>query len=165
MKFKCACCDEIIEGIPTFGASKPLHYFDVPEDKIATDVFLTKDLCVIAEQFFFVRGCLEIPVLGHDEPFIWGVWSSLAERDFMEYQELLDTPERSHYGPYFGWLSARIHTYPDTENLQTTLRVRNRGIRPLIEVEKNGHPLALEQENGISLGRVAEIYAAVMHGK
>jgi hypothetical protein len=30
MKFKCSCCDEIIDGIPTFGWNYPIDYLDVP---------------------------------------------------------------------------------------------------------------------------------------
>ena len=164
MKYKCACCEEIIEGIPTFGWDKPLHYFDVPKDKRRTDVFLTKDLCVIADQWFFVRGCLEIPVIGHEDPYIWGVWVSLSEENFFEFQDLLDVKERSHFGPYFGWLSAHIKMYPNTENLKTMVHIRDDGERPYIKLERDGHPLAKEQETGITLDRVAEIYSCYVHG-
>lgn len=165
MKFKCACCDEEIDGIPTFGWDYPLQYLDVPEEKREEDVFLTEDLCVIADKWFFVRGCLEIPVIGHDEPFIWGVWVSLSEENFFKFQDLLGEEKRSHHGPYFGWLSAAIKMYPDTENLKTMVHIRDNGTRPYIEVEKNGHPLANEQQNGITLERVAEIYACMLHKK
>jgi hypothetical protein len=36
---------------------------------------------------------------------------------------------------------------------------------PLIELEPTDHPLALEQRSGISVDRVAEIYAIMMHGR
>jgi hypothetical protein len=35
----------------------------------------------------------------------------------------------------------------------------------LIELEPTDHPLALEQRNGISPDRVAELYAIMMHGR
>jgi len=163
VQFKCACCEDLIEGIPTFGWDKPRHYFDVPEERREEDVFLTEDLCVIADKFFFARGCIEIPVIGHEDPFIWGVWVSLSEKSFMEFQEILKVAERSHYGPYFGWLSTYLKMYPDTKGIKTRVHIRNNGIRPYIELEKNGHPLAVEQERGISLARVAEIYACMVH--
>ncbi len=165
MEFKCACCDEIIEGIPTFGWKYPISYLDVPEEKREEDVFLTEDLCVIADKWFFVRGCVEIPVIGHEDPFIWGAWVSLSEDNFMEFQELLEIEERSHYGPYFGWLSASIEIYPETENLKTMVHIRDNGDRPYIELEPTDHPLSLEQQNGITLDRVAEIYANRVHSK
>ena len=39
---------------------------------------LTSDDCVIDGTAFFVRGCIEIPVHGQADPFIWGVWVSLS---------------------------------------------------------------------------------------
>ncbi|TXI33329.1 MAG: DUF2199 domain-containing protein [Aquipseudomonas alcaligenes] len=164
LKFKCACCDDIIEGIPTFGWKYPISYLDVPKERREKDVFLTEDLCVIADKWFFVRGCLEIPVIGHDDPFIWGVWVSLSEDNFMAFQDLLGIEKRAHNGPYFGWLNASINIYPETENLKTMVHIRDDGNRPYIELEPTDHPLALEQRNGITIERVAEIYANRMHG-
>ncbi|WP_078118481.1 DUF2199 domain-containing protein [Thiosocius teredinicola] len=163
MKFKCACCNEEIEGIPTFGWDYPLFYLNVPKEKRNEEVFLTEDLCVIADRWFFVRGCLEIPVIGEEEPFVWGLWVSLSESEFFEFQDLLGVEKRSGYGPYVGWLSAAIALYPDTENLKAIVHIRDNGIRPSIELEKNGHPLAQEQEHGITLNRLAEIYACMVH--
>lgn len=165
MKFQCACCDEIVEGIPTFGWDYPIHYLDVPEAERPERVFLTSDLCVIDDKWFFVRGCLEIPVIGHDDPFIWGVWVSLSEDNFFEFQELLEVKERSKFGPYFGWFSASINIYPETLNLKTKVHIRDDGVRPYIELEPTDHPLALEQQQGISVKRVSEIYANRVHGK
>ena len=164
MKFKCACCDEEIDGIPTFGWDKPINYYDVPEEKRESDIFLTEDLCVIADKWFYVRGCVELPVIGHEDPFIWGVWVSLSKESFFEFQELLGVKERSNYGPYFGWLSAHIRMYPTTENLKTMVHIRDDGERPYIELEQNGHPLAVEQQEGITLERVSEIYSCIAHG-
>jgi hypothetical protein len=53
---------------------------------------------------------------------------------------------------------------PETMNLKTRAHLRDHGLRPLIELEPTDHPLALEQRNRISLDRVAEIYAIMMHG-
>jgi hypothetical protein len=165
MKFKCACCDEIVEGIPTFGWDYPISYLDVPEEKRDEEVFLTEDLCVIADKWFFVRGCIEIPVIGYEDLFISGVWVSLSEENFMEFQDFLDIEKRSHKGPYFGWLNASINNYPETENLKTMLHIRDDGIRPYIELEKTEHPLALEQRNGITMERLSKIYVSKIHGK
>ena len=163
MEFKCACCDEMIDGIPTFGWDKPLSFFDVPEDQRESQVFLTEDLCVIADKWFFIRGCLEIPVINHEDPFIWGVWVSISKENFFEFQELIGKEKRSQFGPYFGWLSAHIRMYPKTENLKAMVHIRDNGQRPYIKIEKNGHPLAIEQEHGITIQRVAEIYSCIVH--
>ena len=162
-RFKCESCDEWHEGMPTFGASAPLYYYAIPEAERDTRCNLTLDTCVIDRKFFFVRGCIEIPVDGTDEPFIWGVWVSLSREHFEEFVALYEKPLRAAHGPYFGWLSASLKTYPDTENLKTMVHLRDGGLRPCIELEPTDHPLALEQKKGIPVERVAELYAAYMH--
>jgi hypothetical protein len=118
---------------------------------------------VIDDEFFFVRGRLEIPVIGDADPLSWGVWTSLSEKNFRHFEELLDEPKRSHHGPFFGWLSSHIRLYPDTLNLKTMVHLRDDGIRPFVELEPTDHPLALEQRTGITLDRMKEIYESMIH--
>ena len=49
-------------------------------------------------------------------------------------------------------------------NLKTRVHLRDHGERPRIELEPTDHPLAIEQRHGITVDRVAEIYAIMMHG-
>ncbi len=151
--------------MPTFGFAYPIQYMDVPEAERAQRVFLTSDTCVIDDEHFFVRGCLEIPVLGSSEPFVWGVWVSLSEEHFFHFQELLGVEERAQHGPFFGWLCSPPRPYPDSLNLKTQVHLRNHGDRPRVELEPTEHPLALEQRNGITVERLAEIYELMAHGK
>lgn len=163
-RFTCSSCGEVHEGIPTFGAKAPLSYFAVPEAERAVRCSLGTDDCVIDEQHFLVRGCIELPVIGHDEPFVWGAWVSLSRENFAEWVRSYDEPHRSHLGPYFGWLDAWIKPYPETMNLKTMVHLRDHGIRPYIELEQTDHPLAVEQREGISPDRVAELYELMVHG-
>lgn len=101
---------------------------------------------------------------GADEPLIWGVWVSLSEMSFKGWLKVFEQEYRSHVGPLFGWLNAGLKPYPDTANLESRVHLRNHGLRPIIELEPTDHPLALEQRNGISVHRVAEIYAIMIHG-
>lgn len=117
----------------------------------------------LIESIFFARACLELPVHGEAEPFIWGVWVSLSGPSFETFKTSLEMTARSHLGPFFGWLSAALPLYSSTENLKTLLHLRD-GIRPHLELEPTDHPLAVEQRNGISVDRVAEIYAYYEHG-
>ena len=162
-RFQCSQCDEIHEGMPTFGAPAPASYYDVPEDERAQRCTLTEDECVIDDEFFFVRGCLDIPVHGEAEPFSWGVWVSLSESSYLQWKEYFDQETRSHIGPFFGWFNTWLELYPDTFNLKTKAHLRDEGFRPLIELEPTDHPLAIEQRQGISVERVAEIYGRMMH--
>jgi hypothetical protein len=162
-RFKCATCDEIHEGMPTFGAKAPLSYFEVPEEERETRCDLGSDDCVIDRKHFFVRGCIDIPVHGEADMFTWGVWVSLSEESYLKWVDCFGKDKRSHVGPFFGWLNAWLSPYPDTVNLKTRVHLRDNGIRPYIELEPTDHPLAVEQRDGISVGRVAEIYSLMVH--
>ena len=48
--------------------------------------------------------------------------------------------------------------------MKTRVHLRDDGARPYIELEPTDHPLAVEQRNGITADRVAEIYAYYEHG-
>ena len=162
-RFKCAWCDQWHVGMPTFGADAPYHYHEVAPEERSKRCDLGSDDCVIDEEFFFVRGCLDIPVLGQEERFSYGIWVSLSKDSFHQFIRYFDKPKRSHVGPFFGWLSAALALYPDTVNLKTRVHLRDNGIRPSIELEPTDHPLAIEQRDGISVSRVAEIFAYYHH--
>ncbi|TYR78930.1 DUF2199 domain-containing protein [Priestia megaterium] len=141
----------------SYGSEAPVHYYDIPETERKERVELTSDLCVIDEEHYFIRGCIEIPVLHSNEIFSWDVWVSLSEHNFDRTIELWNTKGGEGEDPYFGWLSTSLPGYPDTVNLKTNVHTREVGIRPFIELEPTDHPLAIEQRTGIAVKRVAEI--------
>lgn len=161
--FKCNTCGQTHEGMPSFGADAPWIYDAIPEHERSARCSLGTDDCVVDEQHFFVRACLEIPVIGHDEPFTWGVWVSLSGASFRTWLEHYDVAHRAHVGPFFGWLSTWLAPYPDTRSLKTMVHLRDHGVRPFVELERTDHPLAREQRDGISKDRVAEIFRLIMH--
>lgn len=163
MNFTCKTCGKNHQGIPSYGSDRPSQYWEVPEEKRDEDVFLTEDSCVIAERFFFIRGCIELPILGTEEVFVWGAWVSLKEENFFKWQELYEEKFRSDNGPYFGWLSTSLPTYPETRSLKTMVYQRNEGTRPFIDIEKTEHPLAIEQRDGITFERLQEIVDSIEH--
>lgn len=162
-EFTCTTCGEIHRGMPSFGADAPLNYYSVPEEERASRCKLGTDDCVVDDQWYFIQGCIEIPVHGENEPFSWGVWVSLSEQSYRQWVEHFHSEKRSHIGPFFGWLNAWLKPYPDTMNLKTRVHLRDGGIRPFIELEPTEHPLAVEQREGISVQRVAELYAQMVH--
>lgn len=128
------------------------------------DSMLSSDQCVIRGRHFFVRGLIEIPVIGSEDVFSWGVWVSLSKDNFARAVEVWDTEGREAEKPYFGWLSTELALYSEsTTNLKTNAHTRPVGTRPFIELEPTDHPLAVEQRSGITHGRVREIAAAVVH--
>jgi len=162
-KFQCTSCGDTHEGMPSFGAHAPLRYYEVPSDEREQRCSLGSDDCVIDEKWFFVRGCIEIPVHGEEEVISWGVWVSLSEPSYVQWLNAFKNEKRSQTGPFFGWLNSCLKPYPDTVNLKTMVHLRDHGIRPYIELEPTDHPLAIEQREGISVERVAEIYSTMVH--
>lgn len=159
MRYICRTCNREHDGFPSWVADLPADYWDVPPDKREADVFLNSDSCVIADRFFFIRACLDVPVIGTNESYTWGVWVSLSEQSFFTWQDHYDVAERSHIGPFFGWMCSCISVYPETRHLKTIVHLRNHGQRPLVELEATGHPLSRHQREGIPLDELA----AMMH--
>ena len=160
--FVCATCGETHEGIPGLSFDAPFHYNQMSPDERSASAFLNTDVCSIAGEDFFVRGCLEIPVHGQEEPFIWGVWVSLSKSNFDRYVETIGTSALGE-GPHFGWLCSRLPGYPDTLHLKTNVHFRAGGLRPLVEVEPTDHPLAVDQRDGMSAEAIRRIVEANLH--
>ncbi len=112
-EFKCSFCEETHKGIPTFGANYPITVLHVPEGEREQRVAIGSDDCVIDEKEFYIRGCIEIPVHGYDDPFIWGAWVSLSKENFLQFIEYFDEEKRSHIGPFFGWNCSDFIVYEE----------------------------------------------------
>lgn len=162
-QFKCPACDEVHKGMPSFAARAPMSYFAIPEAERASRCRLGTDDCVIDESTFFVLGALDIKVHGEQEPFSWGVWVSLSRSSYEQWKWCYDADKRAHIGPFAGWLNATLKSYPDTMNLKVRMHLLDDKLRPFIELEPGDHPLAIEQRDGITVDRVAEIYVQVVH--
>ncbi|MBA3875116.1 MAG: DUF2199 domain-containing protein [Anaerolineae bacterium] len=155
MSYQYHSCDKTHEGLPDIGADYPDHYWSVPADERDQRVELTEDTCIIDGEDYFIRGVIHIPVHGHERDFGFGVWVSQKKENFQTY---LDNYDSGEIGPFFGWLCTRLMCYEeDTSLLKTMTHFRGGGSRPVIEVEPTDHPLALDQQNGISLKRAWEI--------
>lgn len=158
----CRCCGKQFNSLPLdFACEAPDSWLALRESERATRGKLDADLCKI-DDHLFVRGCLEIPIVGRNEKFIWGIWVSVSRPSFDRILELWNAEQIADEPPKFGWLCNEIRTYPTTYGLKTHVRVRAGGIRPFIELEPTNHPLAIEQRNGISLERVEELVTALM---
>jgi hypothetical protein len=161
--FKCGKCSKIHEGSPSFSYDAPWRYLGLStEEKAAAE--LKSDTCVIRHDDGvdrFIRVVLEIPIHGVDEPFMWGVWVSLSEKSFARYLETWNEPDESD--AYFGWFCSRLPYYEDTINLKAQVRPRRGGLRPYLELERNGHLLAEHLFAGISIEHAQEIAEMMMH--
>lgn len=164
--FYCGTCGKYHAELPMdFGAKKPDPYFSIPEEERYSRCYLTTDVCVIDAKEFYIRGCLELPVVDSPNTFVWGVWVSLSENSYKRVIELWDNDGREKEPPFFGWLCTRLQIYPDTALLKTHVHLRPENQRPFIELEPTDHPLAIEQREGITMARVSKIVAALLHCK
>src|SRR5689334_21306377 len=97
--FTCHVCGEWHEGLPLdYGYDAPQHWSE--KLKANPDSFLNSDYCVIEKQHYFVRGILEIPIVGSEESFRWGVWTTLSKTNFDRMIELSDDPKLLEEPPY-----------------------------------------------------------------
>ncbi len=146
-----------------WGFDEPSHW----DGGKSTDDFLSEDLCVwtddAGEKAYFIRGVLHIPVVDSDETLGYGVWSSLSRRSYERVVELWEDAGRVHEDPYFGWLSNSIAGYPETLNLACDVVTADLNLRPAIVLHEGDHPLIREQREGITMARVQEIAAEMLH--
>jgi hypothetical protein len=162
----CQCCGKQFNTLPLdFACAAPDQWAQIPESERESRGKIDSDVCMIksADQTdIFVRGCIEIPILGTDDKFVWGAWVSVSKDSFARILELWEAAQIEDEPPKFGWLSNAIKTYPSTLNLKTHLHLSGGGKRPSIELEPTDHPLAIEQRQGISIARVEEIATALL---
>jgi hypothetical protein len=164
--FSCRSCGQFHGDLPMhYGAEAPIQWYSIAPHEVERRGLLSRDQCIIDDQFFFVVGNLEIPVIGSEERFSWDVWVSLSDRNFARACELWEQPGRELEPPYFGWLSTALPGYPETVNLKTMVQTREVGRRPSVKLEPTDHPLAVEQREGITMARVQEIAELVLHGQ
>ncbi len=157
----CSCCGERYDTLPLdWSMAAPVDYNAVPEDEREARTLLSRNFCTVDDQAF-VRGVIEIPVIGLDDTLRFGVWVSVADSSEKTILRVWDEPDCSRHGPFFGWLRSQLNLYPDTLNLKTNVCLRD-DIVPAIELEPTDHPLAIEQRCGISIGRVVEIAEKLM---
>ncbi|HLY99826.1 MAG TPA: DUF2199 domain-containing protein [Candidatus Angelobacter sp.] len=163
--FFCATCREFHPGLPfSYAADAPDSYVQLKEDERERRAVLGSDQCIIDEKQFFLRGLVELRIIGSTDIFLWGVWASILEKDFDEISEYWETSGREKLiGPYKGRINNALSEYPNTFNLKCTIRIQPVGARPLFYIDEPEHPLAQEQRAGISLHRVQQIASALIH--
>ena len=167
MAYQCATCGSIHEDVPTsFAADFPDRYANMARVERDTRSVISSDQCIIDQMEFFVRGCLEVPILGAQEPFLWGLWASVREEAFDEISRSWETPDREKlYGPFKGRIANSPSVYPETLNLKVEILLQPVGTRPLFRLEEPDHPLTIEQQAGITLDRALELASFLLHAK
>jgi hypothetical protein len=138
-------------------------YANMKREERDVRAVIGSDQCIIDQKWFFIRGCIEIPIIGESEPFLWGVWASIKQEVFDEIEDSwqLQGRERTR-GPYKGRLVNSLSIYPETLNLKLRIVIQPLGTRPLFFIEEE-HPLATEQLHGITSSHASEMSSLLLH--
>jgi hypothetical protein len=164
--FQCSICGLWHEVLPlSYSVKAPLAVTGIPEEELLRRVVFSKDQCIVDERSFYLRGRIPVPIHGQDQPFIWGVWASVSQNDFIRTHELWNTTGREAEPAFLGRLNTQIPLYGDTLNLAVRVRTQAVGRRPHFEVLDPAHPLAIEQRDGISMDRIRQIAEQILHPK
>jgi hypothetical protein len=159
----CACCGKQHDELPVRWATPTPDYYDaIPEADREARAELLDDFCSVDGEHFFIRGLHEIPIIGREETFGWGVWTTLSKASIETVQDAWERPDRDSIGPFFGWLNTSLEFYPETINLKTHVHINPPPFIPSIELEPTDHPLAVEQRRGMTLQRAIEIAEALL---
>jgi hypothetical protein len=163
--FSCATCGKVHLNLPSsFAADFPDMFANMKREERDVRATIGSDQCIVDQEWFFIRGCLELPVLGSTEPFLWGLWAAVREQVYDEISETWQQKGREKIrGPYKGRLANSLSVHAGTLNLKVTILIQPVGTRPLFVVDELAHPLAVEQQTGISKRRANELAALLLH--
>ncbi len=110
-----------------------------------------------------MKGCLEIPVVDSSEIFIWNIWISVSEESLRYILDNWNASIGSDEPPRFGWLCTSIMGYPEPLEVRCHIFCDRAICRPRIVLEPTDYPLAVEQQQGITLERIKQIAAELGH--
>jgi hypothetical protein len=161
--FVCGVCGQRHELPLSYSVKVPLAAGAIPVEELDTRLVITPDQCVIDGRDFYLRGRIAVPVIGLEEPFIWGVWVEVSPVHFVRSNELWAVEGRELEPGFPGWLNTQLPVFGDTFNLEVRVQTQVVGRRPHFTVVDEEHPLAVEQRDGISMRRVEEIAERMLH--
>ena len=161
--FLCSSCGLEHTGLPlSFAADYPDPYANLDRDARELRAIAGSDQCIIDQEEFYIRGCLEIPIIGTSEVFLWGLWARVKETAFDEISDHWESEGREKtIGPYKGRLANALSIYPNTLNQCLEVHIKPVGSRPLFILEDAENLLAIEQRNGLTAQQAA-LYACLL---
>ena len=158
MKYLCASCDELHEGLPELSVPEPVFIDQLPPEKRQFVSALGPGVRVYEEGqtwFGFVRGQLVLPVIGSDEPLRYSVWSTISAVDL---QALAEGEE----GPWPGRFNSALPGWPNTLNLKVMVRVPREIDRAQLTFEPAEHPLVTAQREGLTQQQAIDLVTPVV---
>jgi hypothetical protein len=163
--YTCHVCGRTHEGVPpSFAADFPDMYANLSAADKGTRAVIGSDQCIIDGKWFFLRGCLEIPIIGSPERFLWGLWATIYADVFGQIDACWNEEGREkRYGPFKGRLANSLSEYAETLNLKLSIVIQPVGTRPLFVIDEPEHPLAIAQRLGFSRREADSLSATLLH--
>lgn len=166
--WRCGGCDEWHDGLMSLAAFAPDPWphgeTREPNDALRFDGdFLSEDFCVIGGAHLLIRATLEIPVHGLVEKFGFGCWSTLSDANFDSYLDGFNSSDYPDWGPWTGWLCNRLENFIGTDPQPVYVYPQPDRQRPTLRIMDEQHPLAVAQDEGISMERLIEIFRFYGH--
>ena len=157
--FVCSTCEDAHEGMPTdFGWKLPDEVWAIPEAERSTRAKFDSDRCQLGDRFF-IRCILALPFTEQPGYYGWGVWVEILESDFWRYIELYEKDGRAEPA-ITGSIANAIPGYKSTVGLAVQVQLQDEKSRPSVQFVDRGHPLAMEQQVGVSNQRYHDILAS-----
>ncbi len=161
--YTCEICGHVHDDLLLdIGYKRPGAYFKIPAEERQTRIQITVDWCSIDDTEFYIRGVLALPIQGSLEEFCWGVWAQIQKHDFYRYSELWDDEQAINEPPFMGVLSGEIGVYPASDGLPVRIQLQSEGQRPRFWVMDEQHPLAIDQQLGITHMSVQAMVASLL---
>lgn len=162
--FDCSVCGLHHDVLPlSYSAQAPMSVLRVPQEEIEQRVVFNADQCVIDGRDFYLRGRIPVPVIGLEEPFIWGVWVEVGPKDFMRTNENWSVEGREQEAPFKGYLDTELFIFGNVIDLEMMVQTQVVGRRPHLFVIDPEHPIARDQREGMTMERVIEIAEMILH--
>src|SRR2546428_1587996 len=85
--YTCRTCGQYHTGVPfSFAADFPDQYANLSKEERDSRATIGSDQCIVDSQWFYLRGMVEIPIIGSNQPFLWGVWLPSGKRFLMKFR-------------------------------------------------------------------------------
>lgn len=130
-EFKCAECGELHSEWPALVFNSPTNYHTLSENERSEIGKLDTDFCEIQykDQIDkFIRVTLSQKVNDACETLEYGLWVSLSDKSYSDYQENFNNP--NHETGYFGWLCNNIREYGVTTSIPCDVMTKRGNNRP-----------------------------------
>jgi len=155
--FICGTCGKEHAGLITdYGFKLPDVVWGIPEPERSIQAKFDTDLCRLGGRYF-IRCVLQVPFIGMEGSFGWGVWAEVPWSVFERHLEIY-AQDGSNEPAHEGTLANAIPVYENTVGVPVLLQFGAQTKRPCLRMLAEDHSkLAEEQRAGIDDARYHEI--------